>query len=285
MSSPESTTPDPSRVQPRPRIGKRWRRYVVVLLGAILALAALAVAYAFCVEPTWIATRTISLGAPPRSQSALPRVRIAHITDIHYAGDRAYLQRVVSRINQTSADIVCFTGDLAEEARYVDEAVQILWNVHKPMYGVRGNHDCWDSTTMAKIAQCFASTGGRWLVDERAVVLGGRVEIVGSTGRPDLKPIAPQATSQIHVLLVHYPQVADALNGATIDLILAGHTHGGQVCLPFYGPILDLPHVGNYDRGLFHTPAGPLYVNPGLGTYAVHARFGCRPEITVIELY
>ena len=68
------------------------------------------------------------------------------------------------------------------------------------------------------------------------------------------------------------------------DLSVAGHSHGGQVRFPFLGaPILPYD-VGRYDRGLFRTPAGPLYVNVGLGTFPFAARLFCRPEITVVEL-
>ena len=82
--------------------------------------------------------------------------------------------------------------------------------------------------------------------------------------------------------MTHYPLDADSVRGH-YDLILAGHSHGGQIRVPFFGaPVLPY-RVGSYDRGRFETPAGPLYVNPGIGTYRYAARFWCRPEITVIE--
>jgi hypothetical protein len=68
------------------------------------------------------------------------------------------------------------------------------------------------------------------------------------------------------------------------DLILAGHSHGGQVRVPFYGPIMLPFGVDEYDLGLFHTAPGPLYVNPGIGWFPVPIRFNCRPEITVIDI-
>ena len=72
--------------------------------------------------------------------------------------------------------------------------------------------------------------------------------------------------------------------GGRGDLILAGHSHGGQVRIPFYGPIL-LPYgVGRYDLGMFRTGCGPLYVNPGIGWFPVPIRFNCQPEITVFEI-
>lgn len=69
-----------------------------------------------------------------------------------------------------------------------------------------------------------------------------------------------------------------------VDLVLAGHSHGGQVRLPFYGPVFLPFGVEQYDLGLFHTPSGPLYVNPGIGWFPVPIRFNCRPEITLFEV-
>ena len=67
--------------------------------------------------------------------------------------------------------------------------------------------------------------------------------------------------------------------------MLAGHSHGGQVRIPFYGPVVVPFGVDEYDLGWFSTPNGPLYVNPGIGyIYVYNFRFNCRPEITVIEV-
>ena len=87
-----------------------------------------------------------------------------------------------------------------------------------------------------------------------------------------------------NILLMHYPAWVKQLDDGPFDLILAGHSHGGQVRIPFYGPLI-VPHmVDEYDLGLFQTAAGPLYVNPGIGWYPVPIRFNCRPEITVFEI-
>jgi hypothetical protein len=74
------------------------------------------------------------------------------------------------------------------------------------------------------------------------------------------------------------------LAGQKFDLMLAGHSHGGQVRIPFYGPIMVPYAVDEYDLGLFQTGAGPLYVTSGIGWFPVPIRFNCRPEITVIEI-
>ncbi len=85
-----------------------------------------------------------------------------------------------------------------------------------------------------------------------------------------------------HFLLLHYPAVADQLGQDCFDLILSGHSHGGQVRVPFFGSIVVPPGVGPYDYGYYETKGGPLNVNAGVGTYYIPVRFNCRPELTVI---
>ena len=75
---------------------------------------------------------------------------------------------------------------------------------------------------------------------------------------------------------------ADALLRGSFDLILAGHTHGGQVHIPLLDRPVLADMAGPYDRGLFRAAAGPLHVNPGIGTFLVPVRLACRPEITVV---
>jgi predicted MPP superfamily phosphohydrolase len=94
--------------------------------------------------------------------------------------------------------------------------------------------------------------------------------------------LAPGAGGK-NILLLHYPLMAERVQHR-FDLMLAGHSHGGQVRIPFYGAIMVPYWVGKYEIGLFHLPAGPLYVNPGIGYIATHIRFNCRPEITVFEI-
>lgn len=262
--------------QRRPKRKVSSRVVAALGLGVVCMVAALGL-YAVVLEPRWVAQREIVLRSPPR-------VRLVHLTDIHYQGDRAYLERIVELTNAATADMVCFTGDLLEQFKYLDEALHALSGVNKPMYGVPGNHDCWDESAEAKVSACFRATGGRWLRDECVVALDGRVEIVGSTGRMQALPVAARAADAVCILLVHYPLAVKKLADEPFDLILAGHTHGGQVRFPGLGPLADFPGIGEYDRGLFDTAAGPLYVNPGVGTYHFRIRFCCRPEIAVVEL-
>jgi predicted MPP superfamily phosphohydrolase len=257
------------------RISRINRRHFLFL--SVLATPALACADANWLEPQWVKIRSIKLAGKH------PAHRIVHFTDIHHKGDRAYLESVVKKINGVSPDAVCFTGDLIEEARFIPETLEILQKIKSPLYGVPGNHDYWSHAKFEEIGKAFAATGGAWLMDSQVTTADGKVHITGVTclrGKP--APLEPKATGK-NILLLHYPLMAERV-AHPFDLLLAGHSHGGQVRMPFYGAFI-LPYwVGKYDLGMFRVPAGRLYVNPGIGWLATPIRFNCRPEITVFEI-
>lgn len=281
-----ASPPSPCRA-PSPAAGpsrRRRRLGCVALPAALLVAGLLVVADAVLLEPRWLAVRHVRLATGPDS------VRLVHISDIHYRGDRAGLERAVARMRAEKPDFVCFTGDLADSTALRREALDILATLGLPLFGVSGNHD-WGEPLATASQPCLARTGGAWLDGTTARTADGRVELVGSEGR--LVPAemdrleaagGEPRTTRWRLLLCHYPVVVDVLHRARFDLVLAGHSHGGQVRLPGYGALL-LPYgVGRYQRGLHQTPVGPLYVNPGLGWFLVPARFACRPEVTVIDL-
>ena len=246
----------------------RW-----VLAAGCLVFVALVV-YALFIEPHWIRTRHVHVGDRG--------LRIVHITDVHHRGGRN-LARAVDEINRLAPDFVCFTGDLVENWRRVASATAQLRRIRCPVYGVPGNHDFWSRSSFAEFRAAFEATGGEWLTDKSTVIqtAKGPVTIVGSSGRT----APPKAAGDgLCILLCHYPAIVNRLGDRRFDLILAGHSHGGQVRLPFIGAPLVPDRVRPYDRGLYQTKAGPLYVNPGLGALRFGLRFGCRPEITVIDL-
>jgi predicted MPP superfamily phosphohydrolase len=85
------------------------------------------------------------------------------------------------------------------------------------------------------------------------------------------------------ILLAHYPIWADQIGPHRFDLILSGHSHGGQVRLPLVGALIVPFNVGRYEWGVYETGGGKLFVNAGIGTFYLDVRFLCRPEIAVFE--
>ena len=248
------------------------------LLASVLGIPGALVGHARFIEPDWLKVRTIRLSSEAR------KLRFVHFTDLHYKGDRETAEAVVHRINSLSPDFVCFTGDLIEEPGDLDAAVKILAGIKSPLFAVPGNHDFWTKLPMSRFVNAFTQIGADWLLDESRSLADGKVHLVGASCRSDHDPLPAPKVGAFNLLLMHYPAWVNNLRGSNFDLILAGHSHGGQVRIPFYGAIMLPFAVDQYDLGMFQTSAGRLYVNPGIGWFPVPLRFNCRPEITVFEL-
>ncbi len=250
------------------------RRFVwLSLLAAPVAVWA----EAKWLEPNWVKVRKFKL------TGGQPALRLVQITDIHYKGDRAYLEQVVRKINALSPDAVCFTGDLIEDRAFVPAALQILEGVKSPIYAVPGNHDYWSKAVFSDFTKSFAKSGGAFLRDSQAMTADGKIMFSGVTCLKGAPASLPPRPGVKNILLIHYPLMAERVT-EKYDLMLAGHSHGGQVRIPFYGAILLPFWVGKYEIGRFDLPAGPLYVNPGIGWLGAPYRFNCRPEITVFDI-
>lgn len=250
----------------------RRRFFRLALVGAPLLM----VGDMALVEPGWLKVNHLRLASGP------PVARFVHFTDLHHKGDRKWLGSVVDRINALQPDFVCFSGDIIEDKEHLPEALEILRRIRTPLYGVPGNHDYWSRADFGVISQAFVATGGAWLLDASVAIPGGRVCLHGATCE---KPVPlPPRTGVRNVLLAHYPLWCEKVAPHRYDVILAGHSHGGQVRLPIYGPVAVPYGCGPYDLGRFETAAGPLYVGSGIGYFYLNLRFRCRPEITVVEV-
>ena len=248
------------------------------ITSALLATPCVVLADAKLVEPTLVEIRNHQIGCNPSH-------RLVHFTDLHHKGDRDYLQSVVNKINSLKPDFVCFTGDLIEDRQFLPETLKVLSGVNAPMFGVPGNHDYMSGASFAPIHECFNATGGAWLLNEHREITGGKIQLTGITCRganPAKMSLNPHAKN---ILLMHYPVWVKKLGVQKFDLMLAGHSHGGQVRIPLYGALVVPFGVDEYDLGMFQTKAGPLYVNPGIGYISgYNFRFNCRPQITVLEI-
>ncbi|MFL6542831.1 MAG: metallophosphoesterase [Chthoniobacterales bacterium] len=239
---------------------------------ATLALPAAAGADARWIEPTALRVTTLNRGHTHR---------FVHFTDFHHKGDTRYAAEVVRTINEQAPEFVCFTGDLVEDRAFATEALGFIQQIKAPVYGSPGNHDYRCGASFADYEHAFAATGGAWLVD-RSILLHNGLELVGLGAAACLGTPPPRARQRI--ALMHYPLQAQQFKGESFQLMLAGHSHGGQVRLPFYGAPIVPWGVGPYQLGYYETLAGPLYVGAGIGTYRLPIRINCRPEITVVTI-
>ena len=242
-------------------------------LGALALPAAVGVDAAV-IEPGALRVAKLDLGTGGG-------LRFVHFTDFHFKGDNRYATKMVRMINELAPEFVCFTGDLVEDKRFAPEALNFITQIQAPVYGAPGNHDYRCGADFAEYQKAFSATGGDWLVDRSVLVEKFGLEIVGMAMK-GIHAFQPPLAGR-RLLLLHYPELADTL-GTRFDLVLAGHSHGGQVRLPFYGALVLPWGVGRYDLGYFESKFGPLYVNAGIGTYRFPVRFNCRPELTIVTM-
>lgn len=261
-------------------MGKRFNRRQLLKLGVsgLVGLPTLALADGALIEPGWLKVNHLRLAGEN------PVARFVHFTDLHHKGDRKWLSSVVQRINDLKPEFVCFSGDVIEESEFLPETLELLQQITVPLFGVPGNHDYWSKADFGKIAQAFAATGGAWLLDASVTAPGGKVLLHGLTCRRPESEAPPPKPGIKNILLAHYPLWCEKLVPHRYDLMLAGHSHGGQVRIPFYGAIVIPFGVGRYDLGYFDSPVGPLYVGAGVGWFYANIRFRCRPEITLVEI-
>ncbi len=256
-------------------LNKRFNRRRFFRL-ALWGTPVLAAADAALVEPHLLKVTRLKLSG------GQPTARFVHFTDLHHKGDRAWLASVVEHINSLKPEFVCFTGDLVEDREHLAETLELLQQINVPLYGVPGNHDYWSGADFKVIAEAFAATGGAWLMDASLPVAGGAVQLTGLSCEKGI--VLPAKPGVKNILLAHYPNWCEKLSPHRFDLILAGHSHGGQVRLPFYGALIVPFGVDRYELGCFETPGGTLYVGAGVGYFYLNLRFCCRPEIAFVEI-
>ena len=239
----------------------------------------------------------------PRLPDALAGMKIVQISDFHFQEytEAAFVKAVVRRVNALAPELVVLTGDFVSSKplpqrfaiRLGYHCAELLSRIECPLrYAILGNHDVLvgaDALTDALHINRIPVLANSCVPLERN---GRRIWLAGICDaleqRPDLAAALPAGRRPDHeplILLAHEPDFADYAAGRQVDLILSGHTHGGQILLPFLPPLM-LPDMGiKYVHGLFRLHGGmQLYVNRGIGAVNLPFRFRCPPEITVITL-
>jgi len=250
--------------------------------------------YGRFVERHWF--EVVKLDVPLRGLgSAWDGFRLVHISDLHLEPHLHVdqVRQAVQTINELKPGMIAITGDfVSSDANTFEALVEPLRELKAELgiFTCHGNHDLW--TQPERIARALRALGFQHLINQ-GVGLSRQNEplwIAGLesawAGRPSFTSAAKGKQAKApSITLVHEPDYADILSQAPANqLQLSGHTHGGQVCLPFGIPLL-LPDWGKkYAKGLFSLGRLQLYVNRGLGTLGPDARFACRPEITEITL-
>jgi predicted MPP superfamily phosphohydrolase len=271
---------------------------VIRRAAAVAGAAAAVVAGWSLFESQWVEFREQEV-ALRRLPPELDGLTIVHLSDFHL-GTLSFngrtLDRAVRWASERPCDIVAITGDLLSRRRgepQLEAAVAAL----EPRFGVfavLGNHDVEitrDPFSQPTDASVVQSAGAVLLENDSALLeLNEKsVQIVG--GDPSLGPYwsslarLADPAADLRILLFHFPDVVRYLPPGAFDLVLAGHLHGGQICIPTPRGKVRLEHLrAQHWDGLHETPAGVLHVSRGLGASFVPFRFFARPEATRLVL-
>lgn len=238
-----------------------------------------------------------------RWPSRLDGFTIALLSDFHY--DRHFsvhpLKAAIGMVNALNPDLIALTGDFvsipllssndAEAAVRAAPCAQLVGQLKAPhgLWAVLGNHDFFSDPV--EVTNALHSQGIPVLANQSVPIerdgarfwLSGVGDVLGGQARLEtaLQPVAP---GEATVLLAHEPDYADHVARHPVDLQLSGHSHGGQVRLPFIRPLY-LPEMARkYVAGLYQVGPLTVYTNRGLGTIGVPVRLNCPPEITLLTM-
>jgi predicted MPP superfamily phosphohydrolase len=297
---PAASVPDPT--PPAPAIS---RRTLLVSGGrAVAASGAGLGAWAFLVESRWfeVTRRQVPIANLPPSLDGL---RIVQLTDIHLGPWTSVgrVQRIVDCANRLDPDLIALTGDYVIRApEYIPQVASALAGLRARVgvVAVLGNHDWYQggpqcASEITRAGAHFIDNTRRFVTPERTLSDTPAGLCVAGVGdlwcdRQDYDAaLANLPPDMPRLLLSHNPDVAEepafVQSGHRVDLMLAGHTHGGQIRLPLVGaPFTNSRFGQKYARGLVQGPTCPVFVCRGLGMTYLPVRFGSVPEIAVIEL-
>jgi predicted MPP superfamily phosphohydrolase len=234
-----------------------------------------------------ITEKTLGL---PRLPQRLAGLSIAHVSDLHFTGriGKAYFERVIELTNDLQADLILLTGDLVESAAcfsWIEDTLARL-SARYGTYFVLGNHDLRADPRRLRrllVEAGHVNLGGSW----RTIEIDGECVLLAGNELPWMAPAADLAgcpNAALRILLSHSPDQFEFARRHDFDLLLAGHTHGGQVQLPLLGPIFAPSRHGvKYASGTFYEPPTVMHVTRGVSG-EVPLRWNCLPEVAKLTL-
>jgi uncharacterized protein len=277
------------KLQDERPVSSRRRWYQGIVLG-LAALGLVLMAYARFVEPNWLELTRVEIKSAKIPSGTYP-IRIIQISDTHCEDEPRLEPRLPAIIRRQNPDLIFFTGDAANS----EGGVRIFRNLMKqlsaiaPTYMVAGNWDV-SAPWSDRLFSGLAATELMGTAQE-VTIRGVQIWIAGAPyDHPELvKPMLNAIPKgALTLLLFHSPDLVESLPLGKVDLYFAGHTHGGQVALPFYGALITFSKYGKkYEAGLSHYGDTLIYVNRGIGMEGgpvPRVRFCARPEVTSVDL-
>ena len=278
---------------------------LLVKLAAIpvfFGMASFADMYWF--EPYWIRTEKVVIKDSALA-SVLSGIKMIQISDIHIGNSIGYRERqLIEKVNALNPDIIFITGDFFRISKEPDAAVQLKaisglissLKASVDIFGVLGNYDGYLSQNPKRRME-IKRAGIDIIVNESRKILLPNGQVLWLAGLND--PSSNQNKDDMEsiygaleiipdnaptILLNHYPDIFGKACKAGVNLVLVGHTHGGQIGIPFLIHMSNSANKSPFMRGLFDAGKTKMYVNRGIGTTNIPVRYLCSPEITVLEV-
>lgn len=237
--------------------------------------------WSFFIEPHLLAVKHYKV-------ESLKDTRIVFVSDFHISKwDKRRLERVVKLINKQNPNFVLFGGDFikghdGKNTLPIEKQAEIFKNIKAPVITVLGNHDCWYdrervSNTLKNAGISVLSNSNTKFKD---IYISGVEDL--QTGNPDVKKALKDAQKP-RIFITHSPDVYYEVK-EDVDLILAGHTHGGQVSFPIIGALVVPSEYGSkMAKREINETQNRMIITKGVGTSILPIRFGSIPEIVVIN--
>jgi uncharacterized protein len=236
--------------------------------------------------------------AIPNLPAVYAGLRVAHLTDLHISGriGKRYFEQIVDHVNDARPDIIAITGDIVERNTCIDWIPGTLGRLRAPrgVYYILGNHDL--RVDVARLKATLTEFGLDHLggqtrslahhdTNEPPILLAGN-ELPWQGPAPSVSDTmnATERRNELRILLAHTPDQFDWAAAHDFDLVLAGHNHGGQVCIPLIGPVLVPSRYGTrFACGVFTRGNTVLHVSRGTSSLSP-VRYNCPPEVAILVL-
>ena len=250
--------------------------------------------YARFIEPHMVHVRTLNYKLSPDEQTFKTPVRIALIADLHiglFSGHERQLKTIVKKINQQNPDCVVVAGDWTyEPENKLVQELAILKEIKAPVYSVNGNHDEQYPGPPIQALLAEALETNNVMDIEGKIVEFDEFRLLGVgdlwAGKTDMRYMPDLPQDKPWLILSHNPDTVDMVpNLPTHPLMLSGHTHGGQVELPWLTSyVMKKVSILGHKKGLYHHENADVFVSVGTGMVGVPFRFRVPPTIDMIEL-
>jgi uncharacterized protein len=262
-------------------------------IALVLITCVLLLLYSF-IEPYWIEIKRSTFYSKDLPYK-FDGLKIVFISDIHHGPflSKSRVQRVVKLANSLKPDLILLGGDYVHKnQKYFEPCFEELKKLRAPLgrYGVLGNHDHWEGEQLCKKWMKNAGIGildnaSAWIYrGDQRIKIGGVGDMVQDS-QGIIPTVQDVKDKDFVILLSHSPDYVEFMKTDKVDLMLSGHTHGGQCALfGLWAPINSSMFGNKYRTGVFKTAKTTLLVTNGIGTISPPVRFFARPQVNVIYL-